>query len=416
MKNLFRKALPLLFSGGVFLFSSAQPSFQVFNSGNSFLPYNTVRWVTCNRSTNDLWVATDLGVAKVSSAGWTIYTSSNSPLPENDVRVIFIDRSGNTWLGTQGSGLVKFDGLSWSVYNMGNSGIPDNQVKAISQDTAGNMWVGTPSGLSKFDGNTWMVWDFSNSNLISTHITSIAIGSDNIKRIGTLNGGMAYFNDTTFTIYSYWTGNFPENTVTSIAVDNQNRPWACLNSTGIIVHMGGPAWNWMNTGNSGIPSDVLTHVYIDATQKKYIGSQNKGIIIYDGNSFVNYDPGNSSFPDTWASASVTDTSGILWVGTFNNGLVKINFNPSGIVSSGISKHFTVFPNPALGKISIQANEKIERIEISDLSGKLQLEKRPLSTLTSFDLEGISGGSYFIRVYFSGGESAVRRLIVTGSGH
>lgn len=341
----------MLLPGSVF-FSAYGQAWTVFTTVNSPIPSDIVWCVTVDRSSNTKWVGTDWGLSRFDGSNWTVFNTTNSGLPDNSVRSLAVDENGAVWVGTLGGGLVKYDGISWTLYNNTNSGIPDNFVKAIAFDTAGALWVGTPGGLGKYDWNSWSVWDQSNSPIWSHHILCLKIGSDNIKRIGTLNGGLLYWNDTTFSEYNYWDGNFPENTVTSIDMDSAGKPWVTMGSSGLNVHLGGPAWNWMSMATSSIPSDVLNHIHIDNDQHKYLCSQNKGFISYVNNTWTNYDSTNSGFPDTWATQSVKDTAGILWIGTWARGLVRLDESQLNNVVDYEKEYIILKPNPVPDHFSI----------------------------------------------------------------
>src|SRR3990172_2754602 len=82
---------------------------------------------------------------------------------------------------------------AWTNYSPLNSPLPGYDIKAIVIDTGNIKRFGSSGGLIKFDGTTWTVWDIFNTPALLSHsITSIAIRKDNIKRIGTINGEMAY--------------------------------------------------------------------------------------------------------------------------------------------------------------------------------------------------------------------------------
>ncbi|MCC7302448.1 MAG: hypothetical protein IT233_07395 [Bacteroidia bacterium] len=412
MKNVCSKWLPLLCSGCAF-FTGYSQAWNIYSTQNSSIPSDIVWCLAVDPGNNMKWVGTDWGLAGFDGSTWTIYTTSNSGIPDNSVRSLAFDKNGDLWVGSFMSGLARFDGSNWTVYNTSNSGIPDNFIKAIAFDTAGFLWVGTPSGLGKYDWNSWTIWDINNSPIWSHHITCIHIGNDNIKRIGTLNGGLLYWNDTLFTKYSYWDGNFPENTISSIDMDAAGKPWIAMASSGLNVHLGGPAWNWMNTSNSLIPSDILNHIQIDNAQNKYLCSQNKGLLTYVNNVWTYYDSTNSPFPDTWATQSVKDTLGILWIGTWAQGLVRLDESQLNGIAEEEETTILIGPIPAGNFLMLTFNEIFTgELDILDLSGRM-IEHRRLSDVKGqiqIDISALPPGTFFLYGAEDSGRKTIRKLV------
>jgi len=77
---------------------------------------------------------------------WIVYDTANSGLPSDYVRYLAIDEQGNIWIGTLGGGLANFDGVNWTVYDTANSGLPSNYVWCLAFDAPGNIWIGTAGG------------------------------------------------------------------------------------------------------------------------------------------------------------------------------------------------------------------------------------------------------------------------------
>lgn len=318
----FRILLPLfLFSGSIFLYG--QSAWTNYSEQNSPLPQNTVRCIVID--TNDhKWIGTDYGLAKFTETSWTVYTTTNSQLPDNNIRSLAIDGQGALWIGTLSGGVVKYSNNTWTTYNSTNSGLPGNFIRSIAFDHDGNTWMAGSAGLCMYDGTTWTSWDNTNSPLISHHIASMAIGDDGTKYLGTINGGLVYFKDTSYSFYNLWNEQLPDNSVLSVTTDTSGNRWIAMPSGGVAVHYGASVWQGFNTVNSNIPSDAINAVYIDRMNHAYIGSQDKGLIMKKGFDFIHYDSLNSGLPDVNVLCMAKDQSGKLWLGTMYNGLVKLD--------------------------------------------------------------------------------------------
>lgn len=83
-------------------------------------------------------------------------------------------------------------------------GLSMNPVMAISQDINGYLWFGTQEGLNKYDGTKITVFknDHSGNSLTDNFITSLVCDSIGRLWIGTLNGGLCYFDQSRNKFYS----------------------------------------------------------------------------------------------------------------------------------------------------------------------------------------------------------------------
>jgi ligand-binding sensor domain-containing protein len=264
-----------------------------------WINYTHSSCISCNVADGDfVWIGTDGGLAKIDTKnGNTIfYNRGNSGLPDNWVNSIAIDASGNKWIGTTWGGLAKFDetkptGTGWTIYNTSNSGLPSDLVCSIKIDASGNKWIVSGGRLTKFDGQTWTVYNIPCSNPLEL----IAIDASGNKWIGTWGSGLLKFNETDTTV------------------------------TGPL----GTGWTVYNKGNSGLPSNWVNSIEIDAGGNKWLGTCN-GLTKFDGTTWTVYNPSNSGLPDTLVVSLAIDASGNKWV----------------VSSGGYSDHLTKFDDTA----------------------------------------------------------------------
>lgn len=71
-------------------------------------------------------------------------------------------------------------------------------------------------------------------------------------------------------------------------------------------------------------------------------------------------------------------------------------------------NFSIFPNPVLDEISINFEEKIDRIIIFDTSGKKVFNKN--SPQKKIDISILSKGIYFLKIEFFGNKSVLKKMI------
>lgn len=64
--------------------------------------------------------------------------------------------------------------------------------------------------------------------------------------------------------------------------------------------------------NSGLPSNFVNALAVDAEGVKWIGTD-KGVVRYDGDQWRVYNSNNSGLPYENVNALTTDNEGVLWV-------------------------------------------------------------------------------------------------------
>ncbi len=84
-------------------------------------------------------------------------------------------------------------------------------------------------------------------------------------------------------------------------------------------------WTDYSTKTSAIPTDNLTCIVKDNNGVLWIGTEDKGLLKFDGGSWQVYAQGNSLLQDSRVSTLNFDSDGVLWVGN-KNGLFLLGNN------------------------------------------------------------------------------------------
>jgi hypothetical protein len=119
-------------------------------------------------------------------------------------------------------------------------------------------------------------------------LLSIAIDLGGNKWLGTNGGGLAKFNDTTWTVYNVMYSSLPNNNITSIAIDASGTKWIATWGGG-LVKFDGTNWAVYNSSNSGLPYDWVQSIAIDNNGNKWIGTS-YGLAVFSGNSAIKIPP------------------------------------------------------------------------------------------------------------------------------
>ncbi|MCL2327012.1 MAG: SpoIIE family protein phosphatase [Bacteroidetes bacterium] len=214
---------------------------------------------------------------------------------EHDISDIFEDREGNVWIASNGGGLYcynrKTETCSHYTHNPHDpTSITSNAVRAVSQDTYGTIWVGMDEkgGLNKFDTETQK---FTPVPFIKNNIMSIRCDSYGQLWIGTYYGGFGIVNPKT--------GKFQ----TFLPIVGEK---------------------------NSLSSNIVMSFYEDqSTQQMYVATREGGLNIYHAQThkfLASYQENKSDFSITSNNirSVYKDRSGVLWVGTENDGLNKCN--------------------------------------------------------------------------------------------
>lgn len=118
----------------------------------------------------------------------------NDGLSLSSVYCIYQDSKGFMWFATE-DGLNKFDGTNFTVYNHtpGDvNSISYKWIESILEDGDGNLWLGSRHGLTRLDPKTDKVIryfkdDKTGNSLVNDTIVSLALNGDYLW-VGTMNG------------------------------------------------------------------------------------------------------------------------------------------------------------------------------------------------------------------------------------
>ena len=306
-------------------------TFTVFNTNNSGIAANNVNDFK-QSSTGTLWIATNNGLSAMVGNNFTNYRTNNSTIPTNILSMIAVS-GNNVWAGTYQQGLVYRNGTTgaFTHYTTSNSNIPNNFATGIATDSQGNLWMGSPSGLTKFNGTTWTTYNSSNSQLCCNDVTSVAVDASNNVWISA--GGMLMkFNGTTFTTITDGVMKILKVTPSAIYVNTGDGLGKIVNNN---------FTNLYYTNSSCLASCAINTAGVDETNKVWLGLDTCGN--YEGGlqNFTNcitYTTSNSALPHNSISSMHIVDSNVIWVGTLEEGLVRMNKtdNPPCVAPTGLN--------------------------------------------------------------------------------
>ncbi|MFY9823184.1 MAG: diguanylate cyclase [Thermoanaerobaculia bacterium] len=282
-----------------------------------------------NGGTRSLWVATDLGVARLRNGTWTRY-DQGSGFPKGPVIKLLTCRGPNgepvVWAGSFGSGLIRFaDDGRWQLFDA-RSGLPAalvfNILSTGSEAGEPTLWVSTPSALARLDRERWHATD-TRSGLPNDVVLGVGEVTfpDGLHTfwIGTV-GGMVRLTSHGWERYS--TPNSPDvvfGAVRSREADGSDSFW--LGTAEGLLRFAHGRWSSFNLRNSPLPNNwvvALLEVPGPRGSEIWAGTY-KGVVRYAEGRWTAFRPDNSGLPGAVALSIARSTppgaSPILWAGT-----------------------------------------------------------------------------------------------------
>jgi signal transduction histidine kinase/ligand-binding sensor domain-containing protein/DNA-binding response OmpR family regulator len=297
-------------ASGLSIYNKITKKFTSFfhsKSNTNSIPNNFVLSILETKN-GSIWVGTANGLCQLKSRKNNIlsFQKVNSLGKEEGlfVQKIKEDGAGNLWIGTKTKGIYKFDVSTRTLISLQASGIQkgiDLDIRAIDIDKKGSLWIGTYNGISLMNTNG-TVQQIENS---SDKIASLR----KVKSIYTDKKG------------SVWIGTY-YNGVHTWDVSN-------VNFTNLS----------QNSGQQALSFDVTSSIIADKNNTIYFGTEGGGITILDEKSqstrFLTPSKNIELSENSIKSMHISD-AGILWIGTFSDGLLAYDTHSRQFISETIS--------------------------------------------------------------------------------
>jgi len=249
-------------------------------------------------------------------------------MPDNLVKTVSIDKTGNIWIVTgdcfTGGVVMCYKNNTFIKYDT-TDGIPDRFVTCIAFDSTGNIWFGSRyHGISCFDGKKWFNYNPANSNFPDKHVRSIAVDKNN-RIWACTDNGLACFYKGKWDVMNKTNSALPDNGVNSIAFSKKtNEIWIATDKgllwaydVGAIKQMINVAPIVYSAKTSKLPDNLTYQVIIDENDNVWISCWG-GIVKIEKGVWNVMTPKNSKLPD-FVEYIMTMHNDELWIAT-NTGL------------------------------------------------------------------------------------------------
>ena len=260
---------------------------------------------------------------------------------------IFEDSNGNFWFGSIEEGLCKYNGVSATYFTQAE-GLPSNAAGRIQEDTDGNIWVSTGKGISYYDGKSFTTipvnkeWS-GNAQSAPTSIPSTGEWSLNQESLWfpIYNDGILRYDQEQMdylatpipkTDFSYHQDRADRSyhhpySVITIYQDNNGKLWLGTFNRGVVGY-DGQTFEYHNPNNFGV--GTIRSIYQDKDGAHWFGSNGGGLYQFADGKYTNFtkdngltssNPGYDEFGTlsrVWAISQ--DNEGNMWFGTIDAGL------------------------------------------------------------------------------------------------
>ncbi len=300
---------------------------------------------------NEIWIATSGGLSifnKTTQKFTSVFHNSkdNLSLPNNFVVSIYETKKGAIWIGTT-NGLCRLVNRKGNTFRFKQYYTQNNEsvyVQDIKEDYLGNLWVATKTnGLLKLDPTSKKMLPFSvNQNQINTDVRTLDFDKKGVAWIGTYEGISTIQNDGSIQkVYNNPEKKTSFGKIKSIFTDKKGSVWIGSYYDGISI------WDEsnnnftnlnQNSGSRSLSYDVVSSFAADANKNIYIGTEGGGITLFDSKtgmtSKINSADSNGISFNNIKSLCLSD-SGILWIGSFTEGLAAYDIKSKRFVNEKI---------------------------------------------------------------------------------
>ncbi|UMB61742.1 ATP-binding protein [Lutibacter sp. A80] len=258
--------------------------------------------------------------------------SISNGLAHNGVTSILEDSRGFLWFGTY-DGINRYDGYEVKTYKntIDQNILTSNRVRAISEDKKGNLWFGTDEGISIYDESQENFEKIYSNQLLGKNSSGPIVRNILIDEVGgsiicaTEGAGIVVFNED-YTVSGQYIPsgeNFENNILFYKGIKLNNSNYIFTTSSGLIH------FNLTSREFSRVLNDEID--YCNSVIK--LDRETLLITLLNGVACVDYEFKNNRFSyklvyktleNYQFNSLLVDPLQKLWLGTLNDGLIKID--------------------------------------------------------------------------------------------
>jgi len=323
-----------------------------FHENNKTSLSNNTVWCV-KEIQNEIWVGTSYGLSiynKETNEYTTVYHSDSdlSSLSDNYVLSILETKSGAIWIGTA-NGLNKLIERKEGLFSFEHYKTSENStslfVQSIEEDSNNNIWIGTKNnGLLKYDAVSKKVISFylnEKDYKINNDVRALGIDKKGALWVGAYGGIIVVDNNG---LIKQTNEIFKLDKIKSVYIDRNGSVWMGTYYKGVSV------WDVsninftnlnQNSGESSLSYDAVGSMTSDKNNNLYFATEGGGITIFNSKtektSYLTTYNSKKLKSDNTKSLYLSD-EGLLWIGTFTDGISVYNTNTKKFEVNKVSKN------------------------------------------------------------------------------
>jgi len=230
----------------------------------------------------------------------------------------------------------------------------DSEIIAVVQSSTLNSYT-----EQLRDTSEWIDYQVFNSGIQSNSLSAIAVDNNNVKWIGSLDNGLIRYDEINFTNYNVSNSSIPSNIINCISIDNLSNVWVGTDK-GIGV-FNGSSWITYDVNNSGLSSHYINVIKFDESGNTWIGTS-ANIVKFDG---VNWTLYNDNSGVDWIEDFHIEEQNKIWLGTKAAGIFILQDNSY----SNFSKIQYSYPTYSISSVSPDNSGYLWFTFLPDTSGR-----------------------------------------------
>lgn len=299
----------------------------------------------CSAMTQDrqgfIWFGTQGGLVRYDGYDFRLFRSladDGSTLGGNYVRTLLVARDGRVWAGSFTGGLSVFDPRTETFSRLRHDpgdprSIAYDRVEGLAETPDGSIWIATSAGLDRLDPHSGAIRHFRHdaadpSSLADDRVRGLLVDRHQRLWVGTRDG-LQRWNaaDDTFEHVAL-RGQY----VVRLFEDSRGRIWLGTEEHGAAVldpEEGTIRRLSPHSGGNGGLSHYWVYGFAEPVKGEvWVATFGGGIDVVDAATFrildrLRPDPvDDGAIPDDRIGAIMRDRSGVIWVGTWGEGIVR----------------------------------------------------------------------------------------------
>lgn len=263
---------------------------------------------------------TDAGILLYDGSTWRQLHKDNSVLTTNRVQAVLVDRDGQIWAGTN-AGVFRLNrggaGAEFSRASTNNQ-IGSDTVSALAGRQVGDiLWAAHPQqGASRFDGSSWERFRSDNTQIPHSYVRGVGVvpGTAGGLMFATA-GGAGLYDEDDETWYSYTRNNsgIASDNVTAVEVDAGGGLWFGTADAGLSRTLNPLTWEHFGVGE-GLGSNHVRDILVAGDGTVWVATAG-GVSWFENGLFSTANVVNAGLPSNSVRALAEDSQGHIWVAT-----------------------------------------------------------------------------------------------------